>query len=240
VLRVLDPPTEADLALLREFEAEHSLHLYLQPGGLDTVVALTPPATELCYGLPGLPAGIRFQPTDFIQVNAVLNGRMVDRAVALLAPSSGDTALDLYCGLGNFSLPLARHVAHVTGVEGDTGLVARARENAVRNDIGNAAFYAANLGSEPVEATWAGRCYDLILLDPPRAGAREVLPLIAAAGPRRIVYISCHPGTLARDAGILVQRHGYRLEAAGIMDMFPHTSHVESIALFKPAGGEGP
>lgn len=239
VLRVLDPPTGPDLALLREFEAEHALQLYLQPGGLDTVAALTPPATELCYELPGLPAGIRFQPTDFIQVNAALNCRMVEQAIALLAPETGDTALDLYCGLGNFSLPLARHVTELTGIEGEAGLVARARENAARNGIANAAFHVANLGSDGLEAAWAGRRYDRILLDPPRAGAREVLPLIAAARPRRIVYISCHSGTLARDAGILVRQHGYRLEAAGIMDMFPHTSHVESVALFTPPGGEG-
>ena len=239
VLRVLDAPTAADLEMLREFESKHALQLYLQPGGLETVTPLSPPAMPLTYELPGLPAGIEFQPTDFVQVNGALNRQMVGLATELLAPETGDVALDLYCGLGNFSLPLARCVARVTGVEGDAGLVARARENAARNGITNAGFHAADLAAENPDGSWARGRYDLVLLDPPRAGAREVLPLIAAAAPRRIVYVSCHAGTLARDAGILAQRHGYRLQAAGIMDMFPHTSHVESIALFEPAAGEG-
>jgi len=235
VLRVLDPPDERDLARLRDFEATHAVQLYLQPGGLDTVKPLTPPATTLSYALPGLPAGIVFEPTDFIQVNAGLNHQMVERALELLAPMPADTALDLFCGLGNFSLPLARQVARVTGIEGDAGLVARARANASRNAIHNAEFHTADLSADVSQASWARASYDLVLLDPPRAGAREVLPAVAAGKPRRIVYISCHAGTLARDAGILGQQYGYRLVAAGIMDMFPHTSHVESVALLEPS-----
>lgn len=235
VLRVLDPPDERDLERLRNFEASHAVQLYLQPGGLDTVRPLTPPATTLSYAMPGLPAGIAFEPTDFIQVNSGLNRLMVARALELLAPAPGDSALDLFCGLGNFSLPLARHVARVTGIEGDAGLVARARANAVRNGIENAEFQVADLSADASQAAWARRGYELVLLDPPRAGAREVLPAIAAGKPRRIVYISCHAGTLARDAGILGQQYGYRLVAAGIMDMFPHTSHVESVALLEPS-----
>jgi 23S rRNA (uracil1939-C5)-methyltransferase len=235
VLRVLDAPPAADLANLREFEQRHGVELYLQSGGLDTVTPLSPPATPLRYELDGLAAGIEFAPTDFVQVNGELNRRMIARALELLEPGPGDTALDLFCGLGNFSLPLALKVAAVTGVEGDAALVARARANAGRNAIGNAEFHAANLAADVSQASWAKGRYDLVLLDPPRVGAREVLPVIAACGPRRIVYVSCHAGTLARDAGILVQEHGYRLAAAGIMDMFPHTSHVESIALFEPA-----
>jgi 23S rRNA (uracil1939-C5)-methyltransferase len=235
VLRVLDAPPAADLATLREFEQRHGVELYLQSGGLDTVTPLSPPATPLRYQLDGLAAGIEFAPTDFVQVNGELNRRMIGRALELLEPGPGDTALDLFCGLGNFSLPLALKVASVTGVEGDAALVARARANAARNAIGNAQFHAANLAADLSQAPWAKGRYDLVLLDPPRAGAREVLPVIAACHPRRIVYVSCHAGTLARDAGILVQEHGYRLAAAGIMDMFPHTSHVESIALFEPA-----
>ena len=238
VLRVLDPPSEADLARLKAFQALHAIELYLQPGGLDTAVPLAPPATGLRYGLPGVPAGIGFAPTDFVQVNAGLNRQMIERAIELLAPRSDDGVLDLFCGLGNFSLPLARHVARVTGVEGDAGLVARARANAVQNGIDNAEFHASDLFADISHAPWAGRNYDLVLLDPPRAGAREVLPVLVASRPRRIVYISCHAGTLARDAGILVQQLGYRLVAAGIMDMFPHTSHVESIALFEPMDGK--
>ncbi|MGH8136173.1 MAG: 23S rRNA (uracil(1939)-C(5))-methyltransferase RlmD [Steroidobacteraceae bacterium] len=235
ILRVLDPPSEADLARLREFQALHAVELHLQPGGLDTVVPLTPPATRLHYEIPELPAGIEFAPTDFVQVNAGLNRQMIGRAFALLAPAAGDQALDLFCGLGNFSLPLARRVSQVVGVEGDPGLVARARANALRNGVENAEFHTADLSADVSRAPWAHREYDLVLLDPPRAGAREVLPVLVASRPRRIVYISCHAGTLARDAGILVQLHGYKLVAAGIMDMFPHTSHVESIALFEPA-----
>ena len=235
VLRVLDAPQATDLAALRAFEGRHGIALYLQTGGLDTVTPLSPPATPLRYELPGLTAGIEFAPTDFIQVNGDLNRQMIGRAIELLEPLAGDRTLDLFCGLGNFSLPLALKVAAVTGVEGDAALVARARANAARNGIGNAGFHVANLAADVSPAPWATPPYDLVLLDPPRAGAREVLPVIAACAPRRIVYVSCHAGTLARDAGILVQQHGYRLSAAGIMDMFPHTSHVESIALFEPA-----
>ena len=235
VLRVLDAPPPADLAALRHFENRHGVALYLQSGGLDTVTPLSPPATPLRYELDGLPAGIEFAPTDFIQVNGELNRRMIARAIELLEPKPGDRALDLFCGLGNFSLPLAFKVATVTAVDGDAALVARARANAARNGIVNAEFHAANLAADVSQAPWAKQPHDLVLLDPPRVGAREVLPVIAACLPRRIVYVSCHAGTLARDAGILVQQHGYRLSAAGIMDMFPHTSHVESIALFEPA-----
>ncbi|MBX3704038.1 MAG: 23S rRNA (uracil(1939)-C(5))-methyltransferase RlmD [Steroidobacteraceae bacterium] len=234
VLRVLDPPTAADLELLRAFERRHAVEIYLQSGGLDTVAPLSPPGTPLGYGLPGLPAGIRFAPTDFIQVNGEMNRRMVAATLELLAPRPTDRALDLFCGIGNFTLPLAQRVAVATGVEGDPALVARARENADRNGIANARFLAADLASPEAGAGWGGDC-DLVLLDPPRAGAREALPAIAAARPRRIVYVSCHAGTLARDAGILVKEHGFSLAAAGIMDMFPHTAHVESIALFEPS-----
>ena len=234
VLRVLDEPGEADLERLREFEARQGIALYLQPGGLDTVRPLTPPAVPLRYELPGLPAGIEFAPTDFIQVNGELNRLMVARAVELLGPQPRDRVLDLFCGLGNFSLPLARLAASVDGVEGDPALVARARANAARNGIANAAFHTANLAAESQAGAWCRERYDLVLLDPPRAGAREILPAAASSRPRRIVYVSCHPGSFARDAGILSAELGYRLVAAGIMDMFPHTSHVESIALFVP------
>lgn len=240
VLRVLDRPTAADLGMLRDFQTRHAITLYLQPGGLDTVAPLVAPAEPLRYGLPGLPAGIAFEPTDFVQVHAGLNRQMVEQALTLLAPAAGDRALDLYCGLGNFSLPLARRVLRVTGVEGDAGLVARARANATRNGIDNADFHAADLDADVSALPWARARYDLVLLDPPRAGARAVLPAIAAAGPRRVVYVSCHAGTLARDAGILVREHGHRFVAAGVMDMFPHTAHVESIALFVPRAGRDP
>jgi 23S rRNA (uracil1939-C5)-methyltransferase len=234
VLRVLEDPTPGDRARLSAFESEHGVALYLQRGGLDTVTPLTPPAVPLRYELPGLTAGIEFAPTDFVQVNGPLNRLMVERAIALLAPMPSDRALDLFCGLGNFSLPLALEAASVDGVEGDANLVARARANAERNGIANAAFHVADLSAADPAGAWARAAYDLVLLDPPRAGAREVLPAATASRPRKFVYVSCHPGTLARDAGILVREHRYRLVTAGIMDMFPHTSHVESIALFEP------
>jgi 23S rRNA (uracil1939-C5)-methyltransferase len=233
VLRVLDDPSPGDLDRLRAFEQIHGVALYLQRGGLDTVTPLTPPAAQLRYALAGLPAGIEFAPTDFVQVNGPLNAAMVERVLELLAPRPDDRALDLFCGLGNFSLPLGLRVAAVEGVEGDAALVARARANAGRNGIVNATFHVADLAAAEQSGAWARGRYDIVLLDPPRAGAREVLPVAAASQPRRIAYVSCHPGSLARDAGILVREHGYRLTTAGIMDMFPHTSHVESLALFE-------
>jgi 23S rRNA (uracil1939-C5)-methyltransferase len=169
-----------------------------------------------------------------VQINGELNQQMVSKAVELLQVKPADKVLDLFCGLGNFSLPLARHAGHVVGVEGEAGLVARARENATRNGIANTEFFTANLMDEkPIRDPWATRPYDKVLIDPPRAGAKEVLPLIAKSGASRLVYISCHTGSLARDAGLLVNEHGFRLLAAGVMDMFPHTTHVESIAVFE-------
>lgn len=234
VIRILEPLTAADTAALRDSARQQSVEIYLQPGGYDTVQPLEATATALEYALPEFDVTLRFEPTDFIQVNAALNERMIARALELLAPTPNDRVLDLFCGLGNFSLPLARRAAHVTGVEGDAGLIARARANAQRNGIENAEFVVANLAQERLEeATWAQQRYDAILLDPPRAGAREVLHVVGRSGARRVVYVSCHPGSLARDAGILVQEFGFRLRAAGVMDMFPHTAHVESIAVFE-------
>jgi len=145
--------------------------------------------------------------------------------------------LDLFCGLGNFTLPLARGAAHVVGVEGDAALVQRARENAAANNIDNVEYHAVDLSAEPADQSWMQQQYDRILLDPPRSGAQETVPHLAKLGAQRIVYVSCHPGSLARDAGILVNELGYRLVAAGVMDMFPHTAHVESMALFVKGTG---
>lgn len=232
VLRNLDPLTDADHAALRAFEQEHGLAFYLQPGGPETITPLTRPAEPLEYRLPEHDIAIRFEPADFIQINGALNRAMVDHALALLEVGQEQHVLDLFCGLGNFSMPLARRVARVTGVEGDAALVARARQNAERNGTDNVEFHAANLFEPVREFPWGRRRYDRILLDPPRAGAREIIAEFPRFGAERVVYVSCHPGTLARDAGLLVHELGYRLEAAGVMDMFPHTAHVESIALF--------
>jgi 23S rRNA (uracil1939-C5)-methyltransferase len=234
VLRVLDPPAAADLERLAEFEREHGVRLYLQPGGPETVAPLAAsPGPALRYRLADDDVTIEFEPTDFIQVNGALNRAMVSRAIDMLDPADGDAVLDLFCGLGNFSLPLARRVRQVVAVEGDAGLVHRARGNAQRNALGNVEFHVADLFSSVQGLPWATRGYDRVLLDPPRAGAQQILPLVAGSGAGRVVYISCHSGSLARDAGLLVREHGFRLAAAGVMDMFPHTTHVEAMAVFE-------
>ena len=233
VIRHLEPLPAPDRAALAAFAATHGVEILLQPGGYDTVTPLVPPATQAVYALPDFDVEIPFEATDFVQVNGFVNRLMVARAIELLAPDDGDVALDLFCGIGNFTLPLAQRAGEVVGVEGDASLVARARANAVHNGIDNATFHVADLFEAPADkGPWATRRFDRVLLDPPRAGAREVLAAVPRWRAPRIVYVSCHPGTLARDAGILVHEHGYRLDGAGIIDMFPHTAHVESIAVF--------
>jgi 23S rRNA (uracil1939-C5)-methyltransferase len=176
---------------------------------------------------------LEFEPLDFVQVNANMNQRMVAHAMALLDPQPTDRVLDLFCGLGNFTLPIARRVAEVVGVEGEHGLVQRAAQNAARNGIDNATFHVANLFEDQRASDWARTPWDKVLLDPPRAGADQLLAYLPHRKTRRVVYVSCHPASLARDAGILVNQHGFTLASAGVMDMFPHTAHVESIALFE-------
>ncbi|HEX9206593.1 MAG TPA: 23S rRNA (uracil(1939)-C(5))-methyltransferase RlmD [Steroidobacteraceae bacterium] len=232
VLRVLDPPASGDLEKLAAFEREHGVRFYLQPGGPDTVAPLSPGGEPLSYRLEAGDVSIEFEPTDFIQVNGALNQAMVVRALERLETQPSDRVLDLFCGLGNFSLPLARRAAAVVAVEGDAGLVRRARANAVRNGIANVEFHVADLFGDVAGLPWTKGQYQRVLLDPPRAGAKEVLPVVAASGAHRVVYISCHSGSLARDAGLLVREHGFRLTAAGVMDMFPHTTHVEAMAVF--------
>ncbi len=233
VFRHLDALGEADLDRLKAFARDQNIHVYLQPGGPDSVRPLWPEDSTLSYALPAQGIELDFRPTDFTQINSAINRLMVERVLQLLAPEGSQRVLDLYCGLGNFTLPLARHAAAVVGIEGDAGLVARARHNASRNGIENAAFHVADLAASNIEASWAGQTYDRILLDPPRSGAAAALDLVGNIRPVRVVYVSCHPGSLARDTARLVEDFGYRLLAAGVMDMFPHTAHVESIALFE-------
>jgi 23S rRNA (uracil1939-C5)-methyltransferase len=234
VLRVLDPPGDRDRQLLRAFAGNHALRIYLQGGGPESVMPLDPlPADDdLCYALPAHGLSLRFGPVDFVQVHPEVNRRMIDQAIELLEPAATDRVLDLYCGIGNFTLPLARRAGAVTGIEGARLAVERARQNAAAAGLANTRFIEADLGGAGMEGAWTRESFDLALLDPPRTGAAELLPALAGVGARRIVYVSCHPGTLARDAGLLVSDHGYRLLAAGVMDMFPQTSHVESMALF--------
>ena len=233
VLRVLEPPAPTDLERLAAFAAAHRVRLYLQPGGLASVQELGPPGEPLHYALPHFDLELEFAPTDFIQVNAAVNEALVSRALELLAVDATSRVLDLFCGLGNFTLPLARHAGSVTGVEGERVLIERARRNALRNGISNASFHVADLALAPSAdgLPWLRQPYSHVLLDPPRTGARAVLAAVAALAPARLLYISCHPGSLARDLGVLVHEHGFTLEAAGVVDMFPHTAHVESLAL---------
>lgn len=233
VLRNLDALGAADREALARFAATHGVQIHLQPGGHDTIHPLGEAGAPLRYGLPAHDLQFEFRATDFVQVNAATNARLVDLALESLQLSAEDRVLDLFCGLGNFSLPIARRVRSVVGIEGEAGLVARARENAARNGIDNAEFHVADLTQADGGAAALAGGFTRVLLDPPRTGALEVLPRVAALAAARIVYVSCHPGTLARDLGVLCQQLGYRLEAAGVIDMFPHTNHVESIAVLE-------
>jgi 23S rRNA (uracil1939-C5)-methyltransferase len=236
VIRTLDPASAADEQQLLEFERRHGVRIFLQPGGLASVKALREPAPSLEYTLPAQGVRLRFEPSDFIQVNAELNRLLVSRVIELLELDGRSEVLDLYCGLGNFTLPMARRAARVVGVEGEAGLVARALGNAALNGIDNAEFYSADLaGAACASAAWAQRRYSHVLLDPPRVGARELLPLLPRLGARRLLYVSCHPGSLARDLDILVHELGFELLAAGVADMFPQTTHLESLALLAPS-----
>jgi 23S rRNA (uracil1939-C5)-methyltransferase len=231
VVRVLSPPSAEDEAKLQAFEHAHGVRLYLQPGNLTTVRPLMGEPALLEYTLPEFDVRIAFEPTDFVQVHAEVNRLLISRVVSLLELDQQSHVLDLYCGLGNFSLPLARRAASVVGVEGDAQLIARARANAVRNGLSNVQFLTADLSLASPVPPWPATAYTHVLLDPPRAGGLTVLPALAAIGPKRLVYVSCHPGTLARDLAVLVHQHGFRLLAAGVADMFPHTAHVESVAV---------
>ena len=233
VFRHLEPLGEQDLDLLRAFGRDSGIAVLLQSKGPDSIVPLEPDGLDLEFCLPDFGVKLKFSPADFVQVNADMNRRMVARAMELLDPAPDDRILDLFCGLGNFTLPLATLAGEVVGVEGDAGLVEKAAENAQRNGLGNTQFHVADLNEDPGAAPWLKLPYDKVLVDPPRSGAEFILPHIAASGAHRIVYVSCHPASLARDAGILVDRFGFELKGAGVMDMFPHTGHVESIALFE-------
>jgi 23S rRNA (uracil1939-C5)-methyltransferase len=240
VLRVLDPPTPEDLAQIAAFSAAHDVWFALQAGPPDRLEpVLRPdgsPPPPLEYRLPDFDVSLAFVPTDFIQVNAVLNRRMVRLAVDLLDAGKPDRVLDLYSGIGNFTLPIARRAGYVLGLEGAEALTTRARQNAARNGIDNAEFETADLSAGDAWRTVLKQSWDRVLLDPARSGAEHFTSLADRIDARRIVYVSCHPGTLARDAGVLVNEAGYRLSAAGVMNMFPHTAHVESIAVFDRDG----
>jgi 23S rRNA (uracil1939-C5)-methyltransferase len=234
VMRHLEEFTEDDLSNLKDFEEQHNFKFYLQPSGYDSVHRLASSSNdcELFYKLDDHDINIYFQPTDFTQINVEINKQMINLAIELLEVDKEDNILDLFCGVGNFTLPIARKAKSVVGVEGDEGLVQRAKNNAIKNNIDNVEFYVADLADFDKDYDFMKKPYDKILLDPARTGAKEIISAINMKNIKRIVYVSCNPATLARDAGILVNEKGFKLKKAGVMDMFPHTAHVESIAVF--------
>ena len=239
VLRIMQPLSAPDEALLRTFSAQHSVQFFLQPKGPETAYPFCPiEAAELNYTLPEFDIVMPFHPTEFTQVNPAMNRILVRRALNLLAPQPGERIADFFCGLGNFTLPIARRGAQVVGYEGSATMVRRAGENAERNRLSaNTRFIETNLFEAGAAWLQGQGAFDKMLLDPPRDGAFAVVNSLAEGqvAPERIVYVSCNPATLARDAAVLVHAKGYRLKAAGVVNMFPHTTHVESIALFETA-----
>ena len=234
IVRHLEPLSERDQQALQGFCEENELQLYLQPGGNDTVHKVWPEGEErLSYRLPQFDLQMKFHPTDFTQVNQEINQDMIAKALDFMDVQPDERILDLFCGLGNFTLPLATKAAQVVGVEGDDAMVVRGRENAEFNGLDNVAFYGADLTKPFDDQPWGQGGFDKILIDPPRSGALEIVSKMTVFKPKRIVYVSCNPATLARDAGEL-KKQGYKLLKAGVMDMFPHTTHVESIAVFEP------
>lgn len=233
-VRVLEPPTVEDKERMRAFAHRHDVTLCLQSKGPDTIAPIEgEPEVTPTYALPEHDIVFRFRPAMFTQVNYEINRLMIDRVIEALDLTKDDVVLDLFCGLGNFTLPMARYAGKVVGIEGDLPLVNHARENARLNGLDNTEFHAADLSKSIADLPWAKHRYNKILLDPSRAGASEVLHHFKHWRPETIVYVSCNPSTLARDAGILVNDLGYKLVKAGVMNMFPQTAHVESIALFK-------
>ncbi|HQM87153.1 MAG TPA: methyltransferase domain-containing protein, partial [Methylotenera sp.] len=238
ILRIMDALNANDEDLLKSFADEHHVQIWTQTKGSDTIKPFYPlSAAQLQYSLPEFGLTYPFKPNEFTQVNPQINQVMIRRAMQLLAPKAGENIADFFCGIGNFTLPIARSGAQVLGLEGLSNLVERANESAVLNQIRNTQFGVADLFKMTPEAlTQLGR-FDKWLVDPPRDGAFELVKALDANNrPQKIVYVSCNPATLARDAGVLVNEKGYTLIAAGVINMFPHTAHVESIALFELTG----
>lgn len=235
VLRIMDALTPVDEQQLKNFADQHGVQFWLQTKGPETAYPFYPlDAPELSYELPEFNISMPYKPTEFTQVNSAINQVMVSRALRMLDPQPGEVIADMFCGLGNFTLPIARSGATVLGVEGSQGLVDRARANAVKNGLDHLTRYAvSNLFEVTTEQILAWGQFDKMLIDPPRDGALALVTNLPEPGPKRIVYVSCSPSTLARDAGVLVNEKGYRMLSAGVINMFPHTGHVESIALFE-------
>jgi 23S rRNA (uracil1939-C5)-methyltransferase len=232
-IRHMHALSDSDKAALLAFAQTYDIDLYLQPGGNDSVHKIWPADghDRLSYRLPDFGVELQFHPMDFTQVNAGINRRMVKLAIDLLDIQPHERVLDLFCGLGNFTLPLATKAREVVGVEGEAAMVKRGIENAAHNGLTNVSFFGADLAKDLPAQPWVKEGFDKILIDPPRSGALEVVRELARFKAKRVVYVSCNPATLARDAGELTKL-GYKLTKAGVMDMFPHTTHVESIAVF--------
>lgn len=239
ILRILDALTTQDEQLLMAFADKHAIQIWTQSKGPDTIKPFYPDAgPRLQYSLPEFGLTYPFKPNEFTQVNPQINQVMIRRAMQLLSPRSNERIADFFCGIGNFTLPIARSGAQVLGLEGLENLVERAHESARLNQIENAKFGVADLFKMTDDSLSALGNFDKWLIDPPRDGAFELVKALNADNaPQRIVYVSCNPATLARDAGVLIHEKGYSLKAAGVINMFPHTSHVESIALFERVSG---
>ena len=235
VIRVLESPSEKDVQAFVKFEQEYQVRIYLQTKGLDTVAPLyaTEDLEPLYFCLNDFGIKLEFLPIDFIQVHEEINQKMVKLAFDWLHLKSDSKLLDLFCGMGNFSLPMAKHVSEVLGVEGDAGLIERAKHNAELNNLSNLEFNQVDLFKLTEDMNWIHRVWDAVIIDPPRSGAREVIEKLAEVMPPKILYVSCHPATLARDADVLVNMMGYELSQMCVLDMFPHTGHVETMALFE-------
>lgn len=235
ILRHLQPLSKRDQEQLVGFAGDHGIHLYLQSGGPDSVRKIWPAGEErLTYFLPQFDLQLKFHPQDFTQVNSSINRQIVERTIGMLQLSKADSLLDLFCGLGNFTLAAARACGSVVGVEGSKLMVDRGYENALLNNIENVSFHAFDLTKSISDQEWAQTKFNKVLLDPPRSGALEIIDEVAGLGAASIVYVSCNPSTLARDSAKLIE-NGYKLKSTGVMDMFPHTTHVESIAMFEKA-----
>jgi 23S rRNA (uracil1939-C5)-methyltransferase len=232
IIRHLKPIREADEKLLLEFAAQQGVRIYSQSKGPNTIIEMTQSVQPLYFDMPDYNVRMEFLPSDFIQVNAKMNDKMIAQAIKLLDIQADDVVLDLFCGLGNFTLPLATKVKEIVGIEGEQSLVERAIANAQLNHLDNVKFEMADLRRNHENSEWFKKDYSKVLIDPPRSGAWEVLPLIAQTQAKTLLYVSCHPASLARDSDRLVNQLGFKLVKAGVMDMFPHTSHVESMALF--------
>lgn len=235
VFRHLAPISLSDQEKLINFGKQHSFHIYLQPNSPEKISKIWPADNieRLSYSLPDHHINFLFHPLDFTQINLQVNRLMVNQAIELLELNENDSVLDLFCGIGNFTLPIARRVKQIVGIEGSEEMVARAKENALHNNLHHPEFYAANLDKSQTNPAWTNRKYDKILLDPPRAGAKEMLTDIEKFSAKRILYVSCHSATFARDAAILTQQFNYQLTKLGIINMFPHTSHIETMAVFE-------